>query len=253
MSEKTKILVVDDNEEFCRNVRDILEMKDYAVATAYDGFQALELVKQDGFDLVLMDIRMPAMDGVETFKRIKEMAPDLPVIMVTAFAVEDLIRDALREGAFGALYKPLDFDKLLGLVERAAARGMLILVVDDDESLCATIRDILSDRGYQVSVACDGDTAVQMARETSFDIMLIDMKLPPVNGLVTYLSIRDIRPNVKAIIITGYSRDMNELIQQALRNNASACLEKPIDMDDLISLLGCIKEHKAGGTPGKPR
>ena len=119
MSEILKILVVDDDKEFSRNVRDILKLKDHEVATAYDGFKALELVKENGFDLVLMDVRMPGMDGVEAFKKIKETSPDTPVIMVTAYAVEDLIREALQEGAFGCLRKPLDFDKLFELIENA--------------------------------------------------------------------------------------------------------------------------------------
>jgi len=247
-----KILVVDDNEEFCQNVKDILEMKDYAVATAYDGFKAVELVKQDGFDLVLMDVKMPKMDGVATFKRIQEIAPDTPVIMVTAYAVEELIREALREGAFGSLRKPLDFDKLFELIERATPNGALVLVVDDDQNLCASINDVLSDKGYRVSVAYDGNTAVERARENNFDIMLIDMKLPPLNGLETYLAIRDIRPNVVVIISTGYSKEMDKLVHQALRDCAYACLEKPINMDELVSLLRQIEEQKAKGTLKKP-
>ena len=132
MSEKLSILVVDDNKEFCQNMTDILELKGYEVVSAYDGFKALETVKHNGFGLVLMDIKMPVMDGVQTFKKVKEIAPDTSVIMVTAFAVEDLIKAALREGAFGALQKPVDFDKLLQLIERATPNGELILVVDDD-------------------------------------------------------------------------------------------------------------------------
>ena len=247
-----KILVVDDNEEFCQNVKDILEMRDYAVATAYDGFKAVELVKQDGFDLVLMDVKMPKMDGVATFKRIQEIAPDTPVIMVTAYAVEELIREALREGAFGSLRKPLDFDKLFELIERAIPNGALVLVVDDDQNLCASINDVLSDKGYRVSVAYDGNTAVERAWENNFDIMLIDMKLPPLKGLETYLAIRDFRPNVVVIIITGYSKEMDELVHQALRDCAYACLEKPINMDELVLLLRQIEEQKAKGTLKKP-
>jgi two-component system response regulator HydG len=120
---KLKILVVDDNEDFCQNVTDILELRDYEVATASNGFKALEMVEQNGFDLVLMDIKMPGMDGVETFKKSKEIAPTTPVIMITAYAVEDLIKEALREGAFGALRKPLDFDRLFKLIEGAIVRG----------------------------------------------------------------------------------------------------------------------------------
>lgn len=175
MSVKSKILVVDDNEEFCRNMIDILELRGYEVVTAADGFEALELVKQDSLDLVLMDVRMPVMDGVETFKKIKEIAPDTPVIMVTAFAVEELIREALREGAFGALRKPLDFDKLFTLIEKAVSDGALILVVDDDENLCANLKANLDNKGYRVCVAYDSNMAIEKARENSFDIVLIDL------------------------------------------------------------------------------
>ena len=242
MSEKLKVLVVDDNEEFCQNISDILELRDYEVITAYDGFKGLEMVRQNGFDLVLMDIRMPAMNGVETFKKVKEIAPDTPVIMVTAFTVEDLIREALREGAFGALKKPLDFDRLFELISQATPDGELILVVDDDENLCANITDVLRDKGYRVSVAYDGETAIEKTTSNNFDVMIIDMQLPPLNGLETYLAIHDFRPNMVAIIITGYREEMKELVGQALKRNAYTCLEKPLNMDKLVSLLERIKE-----------
>lgn len=231
---------------------DILELHGYETVTAPDGFKALEMVKQNGIGLVLMDVRMPAMDGVKAFKKIKEIAPDTPVIMVTAYAVEGLIREALRGGAFGTLKKPVDFDKLLELISRATPDGELILVVDDDENLCANIKDLLSDEGYRVSLAHNGHMAIEKARENNFDVMLIDLKLNALNGLETYLAIRDFRPDVVAIIITGYPQEMNNLAQQALQGNAYTCLEKPINMDELVSLLEQIKEQKGKGIPRKP-
>jgi len=248
MSEKLKVLVVDDNEDFCRNVTDILELKGYEMVSAYDGFKGLELVKQNGFDLVLMDVKMPVMDGVETYRKLKEIASATPVIMVTAFAVEDLIREALREGAYGSLKKPLDFEQLFGLIEQATGKGAMILVADDDENLCANMQEVLSDKGFRVSAAYDGNMAVEQAEKNNFDIMLLDMKLPALNGLETYLTIRAFRPNVVVIIITGYRQEMSELIERALRENVYTCLEKPIDMDRLVSLLGQIKAQKNSAT-----
>ena len=121
MPQKLTILVVDDNEEFCQNVKDVLELQDYQVTTARDGFQALLTVKQREFDLVLMDLRMPVMDGVETFKIMKEMSPNTSVIMVTAFIGDDLNKEALKAGARDVLGKPLDFDKLLALIRQVIA------------------------------------------------------------------------------------------------------------------------------------
>ncbi len=253
MSEQTTVLIVDDNQEFCQNVKDIMELQGYKVATAYDGFEAIEMVKQNGFGVVLMDVKMPAMDGMETLKKIKELAPDTPVIMITAFAVEELLREALREGAFGFLRKPLDFDKLFRLMAQAIPNGELVLMVDDDENLCANVKDVLIDKGYRVSVAYDGKGAIEKAKERNFDIMLIDLKLNAMNGLETYLVIRDFRPDVVAVIITGYPQEMGTLVKGALQEGAYTCLEKPIDMHELISLLARIKEEKDRGILGKPQ
>ena len=253
MSGKLRVLVVDDNEEFCKNVTDILELKGYEVMSAYDGFKGLEAVKENGFNLVLMDVKMPVMDGVEAYKKIKEIAADTPVIMVTAFAVEDLIREALQQGAYGSLKKPIDFDQLLELIEQATGKGTMILVADDDENLCANIQEVLSDKGYRMSVAYDGNEAIDKAEKHNFDIMLLDMKLPALNGLETYLAIREFRPDVVTIIITGYQQETSKLVQRALQESVYTCLEKPIDMDRLVSLLAQIKAQKNSGTFKKPQ
>jgi two-component system response regulator HydG len=248
MSEKTKILVVDDNEEFCQNVTDILELHDYEVISAYDGLKAMALVIQSDFSLVLMDIKMPVLDGLKTFRKIRQIAPNTPVIMVTAYAVEELVRDALREGAYGFLKKPIDFDDLLRLITQATGKGAMILVADNDRDLCANLKEVLSDRGYRVNVAYDGNMALEEATKNNFDVVLLDIVLPMLNGLETYLAIREFRPDVVAIVITGYRQEMSELVQQALQENVCTCLEKPIDIDKLLSLLVLIKEQKAKGT-----
>ena len=253
MSDKLKILVVDDNEEFCRNVTDILELKGYEVVSAYDGFKGLEIVKENGFDIVLMDVKMPVMDGVETYRKLKEIAPNTSVIMITAFAVEGLIREALAQGAYGFIKKPLDFDQLLELIKQATGKGAMVLIADDDENLCANIQEVLSDKGFQVSVAYDGNTAVEQAGRNNFDIILLDMKLPVLNGLETYLASCEFRPDAVAIVIAGYRQETSELVQRALQENVYTCLEKPIDMDRLVSLLAQIKAQKSSGTLKKPQ
>lgn len=253
MAKNLRVLVVDDNREFCLNLADVLDLKDYEVSIANDGFEAIDKVKAESFDVVLMDVKMPLINGVETFKKLKEISPQTPVIMMTAYTVEELVTEALQEGAFGFIRKPIDFDKLFPMIENAvSADGGLILVVDDDEMLCDNLECVLGDKGFTVSVAYDGTSAIERVRENNFDIMLIDMKLPPVNGLETYLSARKIRPGLTAIIITGYPKDTSELIKKAIDSSAYTCLEKPLDMDELVGLLSHVEKAKAEGKLKKP-
>ena len=107
------------------------------------------------------------------------------------------------------------------------------------------MKGILESRGYRVSVAYDGDAALQAATEADFDVMLIDLKLPPRNGMETYRAISDIRPDVVAIVITGYPEDMGDIAQEALQRNAYAYLQKPINIDNLISLIEGIPAKKS--------
>lgn len=235
MENKT-ILVVDDNIEFCENVKDIAELEGYRVLTAYDGFQALDAVRSKNPDIVLLDIKMPGMDGVTAFKKIKEVSPSVRVIMVTAFSVEEMVKETLREGAFGFMRKPLEFERLFEVI-RYAVNGGLMLLVDDDRELCDNMRDILEQAGFNVRVAFDGEDAIKKATESAFDVMLLDMKLPTLNGLETYLAVRDIRPRALVIVITGCLPELEKLAGQVLDSGAYTLLEKPLDLVALIALL----------------
>lgn len=243
MKKQFTILLTDDNKEFSENLSDILELKGYKVLIASDGFHALDIVRESPVDLILMDIKMPVMNGVETFKKIKKISQDTPVIMLTAYALEELIQESLKEGAFACLKKPLDFDQLFATIEHAIPNGSMILVVDDDESLCQNLLDVLGQRGYRVSYATDSSVAIEKVRKNVYDILLLDMKLPPLNGFETYLTIRRICPGIVVVIITGFAHEMDEMISMVKKHGAYALLEKPINIDKLISLLDQISSR----------
>jgi two-component system NtrC family sensor kinase len=111
---KIKVLVFDDNQEFCRNLKDILEMKEYTVEIAYDGLSALELVGNDIFDLVLMDIKMPGMDGIALYNHIKNISLALAgrIIFITGDILGDRTMEFLSETGIPCLSKPFDAGKL---------------------------------------------------------------------------------------------------------------------------------------------
>jgi two-component system response regulator HydG len=246
MEKKASILIVDDNVSLCKTMAFVLEHKGYAVTTVNSGYEAVEAVQEKSFDIIFMDIKMPLMNGVETFKKLKGIRPGATVVMMTAYSVENLVQEALREGAYGILYKPVDIKKVVAIIDEAkkAKQGALILVVDDDPGTCVTLKNVLAQRGYKVSIAYTGEEAMAKAQESIYDIFFIDMKLPTINGLETYLAIKEINPEAVAIIITGYREEMDRLVEQAISHSAYTCLYKPLDLAKILDVVDEIMARK---------
>jgi len=117
LAKKMKILVVDDDLGMCETLSDILEDKGYEVVTATDGRKAVEEAIGSDIQLVLMDIKMPGMNGVEACKVMKKEKPNLKVILMTAYAVESLMQEALRQDGIAIFFKPLDIEKVINLLQ----------------------------------------------------------------------------------------------------------------------------------------
>lgn len=114
-----KILVVDDELPHCKMLEAVLTGEGYRVTTAFDGISAVDEVKKSFFDLVLMDIRMNKMGGIEALKHIRELSPAMAVVIMTAYASVDTAVDALKSGAYDYLTKPLDTNDLIRLIRKA--------------------------------------------------------------------------------------------------------------------------------------
>lgn len=111
------ILVVDDEQEVCAFLAGALERPDRRVLQARNGLEAVRLVTSAPVDLVLLDLLMPELDGVETFRRIRAARPDLPVVVVTGYPESDLMLKMIEIGPFTVLQKPLDTQKLRKVVD----------------------------------------------------------------------------------------------------------------------------------------
>ncbi len=114
---KSKVLIVDDLRNIRLTLGGILEDEGHNVVTVEDGYHAIEAVKKTHFDAIFMDIKMPGINGVETFREVKKIDPRAAVIMMTAYSLENLVKEALAEGAYTCLYKPFDMEKVIVLVE----------------------------------------------------------------------------------------------------------------------------------------
>lgn len=119
MKRKIRVLLVDDEEDFRQLMVFWLELKGYTAITASDGKAAVEMVKKEKPDIMLLDIRMPLMDGRDTLKKIRRFNKNLPVILISAYVNDPRTKDILSYGISGVFYKAKDFNLVLPLLESA--------------------------------------------------------------------------------------------------------------------------------------
>jgi DNA-binding NtrC family response regulator len=243
MKDKPTILVVDDNQDLLETFAMILKRRGYRVQTAGDGLSAINKFKEQNFDVTLMDIVMPEMNGVDAFKKIKEIQPEAPIILMTAYSDEELIQNAKNEGARQIIHKPIHIDQLIDLINETAGTQP-ILIVDDDADICDTLTQILELQGYDVLSAGSGEEAVMMTKGTAFQIAFIDVKLPKIDGLETLLRLKEINPDIIVIMMTGFRNEVKEALDKAQAESAITCLYKPFDPAVAAELVKKLKDKK---------
>ena len=122
----TKVLVVDDERAIRRTLCEILEFEKYMVEEAVDGAEAVAKVETTQYDVIIMDIKMPKMDGLEALEKIQAIAPDTPVIMISGHGTIETAVDAVKKGAFDYISKPPDLNRLLITVRNALDKSSLV-------------------------------------------------------------------------------------------------------------------------------
>ncbi len=188
--DKKRILLIDDEEGMCRMMKAVLLDSGYAVKSYTRSVEAVEAFQAGLFDLVVTDIKMPEMDGLEVLRRLKEKDPSLPVIVISAFATLDTSIQALRSGAHDMVTKPFEPDELLYRVKNALHHNQLLT-----ENL--QLREELAGR-FDFTKIIGSSDALMKVLET-----------------VKKVAIRD-----TSVLITGDSGTGKELIAQAIHYNS---------------------------------
>lgn len=187
---REKILVVDDEQSHRTMLKAVLTKEGYDISEADDGISAIRTVEAEAFDLILMDIRMTDMDGIEAIGEIKKMSPSIPVVMMTAYASVKTAVEALKSGAYDYLTKPLDIDELKILIKKALEHYRL-----QEENVF--LKERLADR---------------------FDFSRIIGKSRRMKELFENLSL--IAPSDATILIYGESGTGKELVANAVHQNS---------------------------------
>lgn len=193
MNQKARILVVDDERAMREALHDWLREDGYDVGLAESGEKAVSMAQDRTWDAVLLDLKMPGMDGLETMKRLKEIIPDAEVIVITAYATVDTAVQAMKEGAFDYVVKPFDPDEIELQLRKIMQHRALVI-----ENLL--LRQRLEQReGY------DEIIGKSEAMQGIFDL------------------ITRVAPTESTVLITGESGTGKELIAQAIHANSERC------------------------------
>jgi DNA-binding NtrC family response regulator len=235
-----RILVVDDEHNLRMTIGANLELEGFEVVEAENGEVALALVETQHFDLVLSDVRMPGMNGVDLFRRVHELKPELPVILMTAFALEGLVQEALREGAFTLLPKPFDIEHLVAALS-SAVRGPVIVIVDDIKSVAESTAAALSEIGVRAVAVTEGALALEIVKTRAVDVCVVDMVMPGMSGADLIDLLRKQAPEVICIAVSGY--DVDDMFRRVAAH-VHTILRKPIDPHRLVEAVAKARARR---------
>ncbi len=139
-----KVLLVDDEQEFTQVLSERMRSRGLDVVTAEDGLSALKKAEEQSFDAIILDIRMPGIDGIETLRRLRQINPNLQIIMLTGQASVKAGIEATKLGAMDFLEKPADLKQLLEKIREAKTNKVLLVQEQAEEK----IKDILKTKGW---------------------------------------------------------------------------------------------------------
>lgn len=216
MEAEKKLLVIDDEPAIREGVRRILESDSYKVETFASGHAALERIKQESFDLVITDLKMPGISGMDVLKSIKEIQPDLPVIFITGYSSVDSAVEVMKLGAVDYIAKPFTPDEMLQTIKTALEQRVVAL---EDLYLLKELRD---GEGF--------DHFVGKSQEM----------------VKVYRRIMQVAPTDSTVLVTGESGTGKELVARALHRH-SPRRDSPFVAVDCTSLVESLLESELFG------
>lgn len=231
-----KIFIVDDDPDFAEGIGMNLELDGHEVTYARGGEEAVRIFEEQKFDVTVMDVWMPGMNGIAALPQILAIKPDAKVVMVTAFSSQEVLTQAMESGASAVLEKPVTSRTLVDTFKKIRAAG-IVLVVDDDPDFAEGIEAVLVGNGYSVVRAETGQAALETVLIENVDVLLLDIRLPDLNGLEVYTELKRLGRNLPTVVVTGFSEEESETLQELLRLSATGHLVKPIASGQLLQAI----------------
>jgi len=231
-----EILIVDDDIDYADIMAEYLLIKGHNPTIVNSGKAALEKIKSVDIDVTFMDVLMPEMNGVETFKAMRKIKPRAKVIMMTGYAVDTLLDEAMDAGANAVMHKPINLKELLTILEELNHQDV-VLLVDDDPEFTKSVQVLLQDQGYTVEISSSGDSVVERLFNNNIKILLLDLRLPGLSGIEVIKELDKKGIHVHTILITAYIEEEKENLKTLKAYDLKGVLSKPFEPAALLRLL----------------
>jgi DNA-binding NtrC family response regulator len=244
-----RLLLVDDEVEFLESTSKALSRRGFSVSTAASADEAMRLLELQDFEVAVLDVLMPGMPGDDLFRWMKAMHASLPVIMLTGHGTVKQAFEVSREGVFEYLTKPCDMNELARVARRAAAGRnselgeenlasideVRLLIIDDEVEFLESVSSALARRGMRVHTAASAGEGMERVQEHVFDVVLLDIKLPDIDGVSLIRRIKEKQPEVEVILLTG--KPSVDTGVEGMVRGAVDYLIKPCDTDYLANRI----------------
>ncbi len=232
-----RMLIVDDEKQMVRTLSDVVKLHGWEADSTYSGEAAIDAVRKKDYAVVLMDVRMAGISGVEAFKAMKAIRPNIRVILMTAYSAAEILAEAEREGALRILQKPVALGGLIEVLDEAAKNSRCVLVVDDDAAFLRTLQKLLEQNGYSTFTAANLDQALVMVESKSPAAVILDLRLNGHTAPETVLAIKHVSPSVALILCSGYPAALDETTSALPPRLIHTSLYKPFSPDALLKVL----------------
>ncbi len=257
---KSRVLLVDDEEDFLTASSQALQRRGLEVDVAPNGVTALEMVDEKQYDVVVLDVKMPDIDGIEVFRIIRRKYPNLPVILLTGHSSIDDAFQTSKDGIADYLSKPIDMDDMAARIREVVVRfkqresedreppppdssvPVRVILIDDEVRFLDSMKRVLERRDLDVDTAESGEQGLTLLKESLVDVVVLDIKMPGIDGLEVLRRIRTYYPSVQVIMLTGHPSYVTAL--EAIKQGAHEYLEKPPDIEKLATTIRRLFEHR---------
>jgi two-component system NtrC family sensor kinase len=240
-SPRKSVLIIDDDRIICEQLQNELRRNFFTTFLATSGEQALEIYDREDIDIVILDIMLPDIDGLDLLSDIKTTEKSPEVIVITGYGTQEIAVLSLRRGAIDYIEKPIDNNELMAAlgraIEKISEKDMMkyrpdLLVLDDERESVRALKSFLENEGFRVLPAYSGQEALDLISSNKIDVILADIKMESMDGVEVLVRAKKLYPDIEGIMITAYKDQ--ELAVKALRAGALDYIIKPINLEELL-------------------